>query len=207
MALGAARGLAYLHELADPPIIHRDIKSGNILLDYHLNAKVGDFGLSLLSNDRDNVTSQVKGTMGYFDPEYLNTRQLTEKSDVYSFGVVMLELISGRLPIVNNKYIVREVKVTMNETGNIYNLVDPVIHSETLIGIEEFVELALKCVEDSGDKRPSMGKVVKEIESIIQADEKNLKAVLSSYEVTSESGTSNSNSCFSESNVSEPFPR
>uniref|UniRef100_A0A803M3M9 non-specific serine/threonine protein kinase n=1 Tax=Chenopodium quinoa TaxID=63459 RepID=A0A803M3M9_CHEQI len=200
VALGAARGLAYLHELAEPPIIHRDIKSENILLDDHLNAKVADFGLSkLLSNDGDHVSSQVKGTMGYLDPEYLTTQQLTEKSDVYSFGVVMLELVSGRLPIENNKeYIVKEVKVTMNETGYIYNLVDPVIRSGNLIGMEEFVELALKCVECSGDKRPSMGKVVKEIESIIQASEKNLKAVLSSYAGTSDG---------SDSRISDPFPR
>ncbi|XP_056695851.1 leucine-rich repeat receptor protein kinase HPCA1 isoform X2 [Spinacia oleracea] len=208
VALGAARGLAYLHELAEPPIIHRDIKSENILLGDQLTAKVGDFGLSKLLRKDEDVTSQVKGTMGYLDPEYLSTQLLTEKSDVYSFGVVMLELVTGRLPIMTNKeYIVREVKVTMNDTGYIYNLVDPVIRYSNLTGMVEFVELALKCVEYSGDKRPSMGKVVKEIESIIQAGEKNLKDVLSSYPGTSDSSTSQSNkNSTSHSNSSKSGP-
>lgn len=142
------------------------------------------------------------------DPEYLSTQLLTEKSDVYSFGVVMLELVTGRLPIMTNKeYIVREVKVTMNDTGYIYNLVDPVIRYSNLTGMVEFVELALKCVEYSGDKRPSMGKVVKEIESIIQAGEKNLKDVLSSYPGTSDSSTSQSNkNSTSHSNSSKSGP-
>ncbi|XP_048495567.1 leucine-rich repeat receptor protein kinase HPCA1 isoform X4 [Beta vulgaris subsp. vulgaris] len=208
VSLGAARGLAYMHEFAEPPIIHRDIKSENILLDGHLNAKVGDFGLSKpFSNDRDHLTSYIKGTVGYLDPEYLITQRLTEKSDVYSFGVVMLELVSGRLPIENKVYIVREVKATMDETGYIYNLVDPEIRSGNLIGVEEFIELALKCVEDSGHKRPTMGEVVKELESIIQAGKNNLKAVLSSYEGTSEGSTSYSNSCLSENRGSCPLLR
>ncbi|CAO2817078.1 unnamed protein product [Amaranthus hypochondriacus] len=199
VALGAARGLAYLHELADPPIIHRDIKSGNILLDDYLNAKVGDFGLCKpVRNDTDYSTSQIKGTMGYLDPEYLSGRQLTEKSDVYSFGVVMLELITGRPPLEKNKgYIVQEVKVTMNETGYIYNLVDPVIRSGNLICIEEFTELALLCVEDSGYNRPSMSEVVKEIESIIQTARKSLSVVLSSYDGTSEIDSGQSSSVIS----------
>lgn len=179
VAVDAARGLAYLHELADPPIIHRDIKSDNILLDDQLNGKVADFGLSIpLSADRDHVTTQVKGTMGYLDPEYYMTQILTEKSDVYGFGVVMLELVTGKLPIEQNMYIVREVKEALKETGNIYYLVDRAISADTMTGVKEFVDLAMCCVEDTGDKRPSMSEVVKEIENIIQASD--FKAIVGS---------------------------
>ncbi|KAH9609565.1 hypothetical protein KSS87_010975 [Heliosperma pusillum] len=171
LALGAARGVAYLHELADPPIVHRDIKSDNILLDHQLIAKVADFGLSKpLTDHRDHITTQVKGTVGYLDPEYYMTQILTEKSDVYSFGVVMLELVTGRTPLQKNKYIVREVREMMKEKGNVHNLIDPTIGSVHLIGLEKFVELAMKCLQDSGEERPSMGDVVKEIEDFIQAN-------------------------------------
>ncbi|KAK3419482.1 hypothetical protein EUGRSUZ_G00039 [Eucalyptus grandis] len=173
VAIGAARGLAYLHELANPPIIHRDIKSTNILLDDHLNARVADFGLSKLlrEGERGHVTTQVKGTMGYLDPEYYMTQQLTEKSDVYSFGVLMLELLTARTPIEQGRYIVREVRVLMNKDKDLYNLqgiLDPAIGLGTsLKGLERFVELAMRCVEESGADRPTMGEVVKEIENIM----------------------------------------
>ncbi|XP_021815793.1 probable leucine-rich repeat receptor-like protein kinase At5g49770 [Prunus avium] len=172
--LGAARGLAYLHELANPPIIHRDIKSNNILLDKDLTAKVADFGLSksMADSGTDHVTTQVKGTMGYLDPEYYMTQQLTEKSDVYSFGVVMLELITARRPIEQGKYIVRVVQMAMDKTKDLYNLqevLDPYIGLGTeLKGLEIFVDLAMSCVEESQDKRPRMGEVVKVIEKITQ---------------------------------------
>ncbi|KAG5549932.1 hypothetical protein RHGRI_015036 [Rhododendron griersonianum] len=173
IALGTARGLQYLHELANPPIIHRDIKSNNILLDDRLNAKVADFGLSKLLGDpeKGHVTTQVKGTMGYMDPEYYMTQQLTEKSDVYSYGVVMLELVTARQPIDKGKYIVREVRQKMDRTKVGYNLqeiIDPAILGITLGGLEKFVDLALRCVEEAGVERPTMGEVVKEIESIMQ---------------------------------------
>ncbi|KAJ9141266.1 hypothetical protein P3X46_031819 [Hevea brasiliensis] len=174
IALGAARGLAYLHELANPPIIHRDIKTTNILLDERLNAKVADFGLSkpMSDTEKGHITTQVKGTMGYLDPEYYMTQQLTEKSDVYSFGVVMLELLTARKPIERGKYIVREVRMAMDRTKDLYNLhelLDPSIGLQTTLkGLDKFVDLAMECVKESGADRPIMGDVVKEIENILQ---------------------------------------
>ncbi|CAN8306747.1 unnamed protein product [Cochlearia groenlandica] len=175
IALGSGKGLAYLHELADPPIIHRDIKSNNILLDENLTAKVADFGLSKLVGDpeKTHVTTQVKGTMGYLDPEYYMTNQLTEKSDVYGFGVVMLELLTGKSPIERGKYVVREVKTKMDKSRSLYDLqelLDTTIiaSSSNLKGFEKYVDLALRCVEEEGMNRPSMGEVVKEIENIMQ---------------------------------------
>ncbi|WZY82644.1 hypothetical protein YC2023_029028 [Brassica napus] len=175
IALGSGKGLAYLHELADPPIIHRDIKSNNILLDENLTAKVADFGLSKIVGDpeKTHVTTQVKGTMGYLDPEYYMTNQLTEKSDVYGFGVVMLELLTGKSPIERGKYVVREVKTKMNKSRSLYDLqelMDTTIiaSSSNLKGFEKYVDLALRCVEEEGVNRPSMGEVVKEIENIMQ---------------------------------------
>ncbi|XP_024200443.2 leucine-rich repeat receptor protein kinase HPCA1 [Rosa chinensis] len=174
VALGAARGLAYLHEHATPSIIHRDVKPNNILLDKDLNAKVADFGLSksMAGSGRDHVTTQVKGTMGYLDPEYYMTQQLTEKSDVYSFGVVMLELITARRPIERGRYIVRVVQMTMDRKKDLYNLqeiLDPAIGLVTqLKGLEMFVDLAMSCVKELRARRPRMGEVVKEIENIIQ---------------------------------------
>ncbi|KAM5574173.1 leucine-rich repeat receptor protein kinase HPCA1 [Rosa sericea] len=174
IALGAARGVAYLHEFCDPPIIHRDIKSTNVLLDNRLNAKVGDFGLSktMGNSGRDHVSTQVKGTMGYMDPEYYMTQRLTEKSDVYGFGVLMLELLTARKPIEQGKYIVREVKMAMDKTKDLYNLhliLDSAIGlGTTLKGLERFVDLAMTCVEEQGVNRPTMSEVVKEIENIMQ---------------------------------------
>ncbi|KAI8022845.1 putative leucine-rich repeat receptor-like protein kinase [Camellia lanceoleosa] len=173
IALGAARGLQYLHELANPPIIHRDIKSNNILLDEYLNAKVSDFGLSKSIGDPENchITTQIKGTMGYLDPEYCMTQQLTEKSDVYGFGVLMIELITAKQPIEKGKYIVREVRQKIDKTKDLYDLheiIDPNILGTALKGLEKFVDLAMRCVEEEGAARPTMGEVVKEIENIMQ---------------------------------------
>ncbi|XVF29808.1 hypothetical protein REPUB_Repub16aG0003000 [Reevesia pubescens] len=186
IALGSARGLSYLHELANPPIIHRDIKSSNILLDENLTAKVADFGLSKLVSDgsKGHVSTQVKGTLGYLDPEYYMTQQLTEKSDVYSFGVVMLELIMAKQPIEKGKYIVREVRTMMDkkdeEHYGLRELMDPSIRSTgNLLGFGKFLELAMQCVEDSATDRPTMSEVVKAIETILQNDGMNTNSTTS----------------------------
>jgi len=98
IAVGAARGLQYLHCEANPPVIYRDLKSANILLDYNLKPKLSDFGLAKLGpvGDNTHVSTRVMGTYGYCAPEYAMSGKLTLKSDIYSFGVVLLELITGR---------------------------------------------------------------------------------------------------------------
>ncbi|KAH9289277.1 hypothetical protein KI387_033394 [Taxus chinensis] len=180
IALGSARGLTYLHELANPPIIHRDVKSCNILLDENLNAKVADFGLSKLVADggaeaggKGHVSTQVKGTLGYLDPEYYMTQQLSEKSDVYSFGIVLLELITARLPIEGGKYIVRLVTNALEDGGIAFlqeELMDPELREYNLTGFGEFLDLALSCVKEYGSERPSMREVVKQLESIVDME-------------------------------------
>ncbi|KAH9332073.1 hypothetical protein KI387_004181 [Taxus chinensis] len=183
IALGSAKGLSYLHEHANPPIIHRDVKSENILLDDNLTAKVADFGVSKLVVDaggKGHVSSEIKGTLGYLDPEYYMTQKLTEKSDVYGFGVVLMEILTARHPIERGKYIVREVKGALGMDGmkGVKEIVDPVLiqlrdlDSEAesqagLPGLETFVNVAVRCVEDGAANRPSMSEVVKELEAIV----------------------------------------
>jgi serine/threonine protein kinase len=105
IAAGAAKGLEYLHDKANPPVIYRDLKSSNILLDEGFHPKLSDFGLAKLGpvGDKTHVSTRVMGTYGYCAPEYAMTGQLTLKSDVYSFGVVFLELITGRKAIDNTR--------------------------------------------------------------------------------------------------------
>ncbi|XP_045819707.1 probable receptor-like serine/threonine-protein kinase At4g34500 isoform X1 [Trifolium pratense] len=104
IAIGTAKGLSYLHEGLEPKVVHRDIKSSNILLDKNWNAKVSDFGLAkLLGSEKTHVTTRVMGTFGYVSPEYASTGMLNERSDVYSFGVLLMEIITGRTPIDYSK--------------------------------------------------------------------------------------------------------
>nr|CAD1829180.1 unnamed protein product [Ananas comosus var. bracteatus] len=176
VALGVARGLTYLHELASPPIVHRDIKSSNMLLDEHLSAKVSDFGISRLigGDSRSYITTQVKGTMGYLDPEYCMTQQLTEKSDVYSFGVLLLEIITAKNPVERGYYIVREVKVMLDKSKDLYGvceLLDPELNLGTRSGgFARYIDLAMRCIEEYGVDRPTMKEVANEIEKIMQMD-------------------------------------
>ncbi|KAL5230217.1 hypothetical protein ABZP36_028993 [Zizania latifolia] len=175
IALDSARGLAYLHDHANPPIIHRDVKSTNILLDEKMTAKVADFGLSLLVPDSEEgqLCTNIKGTPGYLDPEYCMTQQLTAKSDVYSFGVVLLELIVAKPPIYKEKYIVQAVETALDMGDHMYcglkDVMDPVLQrTGDLLGFSRFLKLALQCVEEFGADRPSMNDIVREIELIMQ---------------------------------------
>ncbi|XP_058750413.1 probable LRR receptor-like serine/threonine-protein kinase At1g06840 [Vicia villosa] len=172
IALGSAKGLMYLHNEADPPIFHRDVKASNILLDSKLAAKVADFGLSRLAPVPDmegivpgHVSTVVKGTPGYLDPEYFLTHKLTDKSDVYSLGVVFLELLTGMHPISHGKNIVREVNISY-QAGVIFSIIDERMGSYPSEHVEKFLTLALKCCNDEPDNRPKMAEVVRELENI-----------------------------------------
>ncbi|OWM81597.1 hypothetical protein CDL15_Pgr007635 [Punica granatum] len=174
IALGAAKGILYLHTEANPPVYHRDIKASNILLDSKLTAKVADFGLSRLAPLLDeegavphHVSTIVKGTPGYLDPEYFLTHKLTDKSDVYSLGVVFLELLTGMQPISHGKNIVREVNMA-NQSGMMFSIIDSKMGSYPSECIEKFVTLALMSCDDKPDRRPSMLDVVRELESILR---------------------------------------
>ncbi|KAJ8632951.1 hypothetical protein MRB53_026287 [Persea americana] len=172
LAIGSAKGILYLHTEADPPIFHRDIKATNILLDAKFTAKVADFGLSRLAPVPDvegitpgHISTVVKGTPGYLDPEYFLTHKLTDKSDVYSLGVVFLELLTGMHPISHGKNIVREVNVAY-QSGMMFSMVDDKMGSYPSECVEQFVSLALRCCQDETENRPSMAEVVRELENI-----------------------------------------
>ncbi|KAG5380323.1 hypothetical protein IGI04_028165 [Brassica rapa subsp. trilocularis] len=180
IAAGAARGLAYLHEDCHPRIIHRDIKSSNILLEDNFDARVSDFGLARLALDcNTHITTRVMGTFGYLAPEYASSGKLTEKSDVYSFGVVLLELITGRKPVDTSQPLGEESLVEWArplishavETEEFDSLEDPKLGGN-YVGYEMFrmIEAAGACVRHSAAKRPRMGQVVRALESLSAED-------------------------------------
>ncbi|XP_040944487.1 probable LRR receptor-like serine/threonine-protein kinase At1g06840 isoform X2 [Gossypium hirsutum] len=173
IALGSAKGILYLHTEAHPPVFHRDIKASNILLDSKLNAKVADFGLSRLApalEDEgavpDHVSTVVRGTPGYLDPEYFLTHKLTDRSDVYSLGVVFLEMLTGMRPISHDRNIVREVN-TAHQSGLMMSIIDGRMGCYPSECIERFAGLALSCCDNKPEKRPSMLDVVKQLEFIL----------------------------------------
>ncbi|KAG6697109.1 hypothetical protein I3843_09G176600 [Carya illinoinensis] len=174
VAEDAAKGIEYLHTGCVPAIIHRDLKSSNILLDKHMKAKVSDFGLSKLAVDgASHVSSIVRGTVGYLDPEYYISQQLTDKSDIYSFGVILLELISGQEAISNESFgincrnIVQWAKLHI-ESGDIQGIIDPSLNHEFDIqSMWKIAEKALMCVQPHGHMRPSISEVLKEIQDAI----------------------------------------
>ncbi|KAH1052129.1 hypothetical protein GYH30_021804 [Glycine max] len=169
IALDSATGLEYLHKYCKPPIVHRDVKTSNILLDEDFHAKVSDFGLSkIFSNECDtHVLTKIAGTPGYMDPEYQITNKLTEKSDVYSFGIVLLEIITGHPAILKtheNTHIVQWVNSMLADEGEIDSIMDPrlqgIYDSETA---SKVVHVAMACLAPSSIKRPTMDQVVKEL--------------------------------------------
>ncbi|KAF8653210.1 hypothetical protein HU200_062665 [Digitaria exilis] len=168
--LGTAKGLMYLHEGLEPKVVHRDVKSSNILLDKHWNAKLSDFGLAkLLGSERSYVTTRVMGTFGYVAPEYAGTGMLNETSDIYSFGILIMEIISGRVPVDYNRppgevNLVDWLK-TMVSTRNSDGVVDPKIPKKpTSRAVKKALLVALRCVDPDASKRPKIGHVIHMLE-------------------------------------------
>lgn len=169
--VGTAKALAYLHEAIEPKVVHRDIKSSNILIDDDFNAKVSDFGLAkLLGAGKSHVTTRVMGTFGYVAPEYANTGLLNERSDIYSFGVVLLEAITGRDPVdygrPNNEVNLVDWLKMMVGSRRFEEVVDPNIDMKpSTRALKRALLAALRCVDPDSEKRPKMSQVVRMLES------------------------------------------
>lgn len=169
IALDVARGLEYLHDGAVPPVIHRDIKSSNILLDLSMRARVADFGLSR-EEMVDGHASNLRGTIGYLDPEYVSTRTFTKKSDVYSYGVLLFELIAARSP---EQGLMEYVELAaMNAEGGTgwEEIVDARLEGKFNVGeLNEVANMAYKCVNRNPKKRPSMRDTVQVLSRVLKS--------------------------------------
>ncbi|CAA7402423.1 unnamed protein product [Spirodela intermedia] len=170
ICIGIARGLAYLHEESRLKIVHRDIKTTNVLLDKDLNAKISDFGLAKLDEEENtHISTRIAGTMGYMAPEYAMRGYLTYKADVYSFGVVALEIVSGKS---NAKFLPKDDYIylldwacVLQEKGTLLELVDPALGTNFSIEeAQQMLNLALLCTNQSPTLRPAMSTVVAMLE-------------------------------------------
>ncbi|KAI8537705.1 hypothetical protein RHMOL_Rhmol09G0045400 [Rhododendron molle] len=171
ICIGAARGLDYLHTGTEQSFIHRDVKTTNILLDERWEAKVSDFGLSkdTASQSQTHVSTVVKGTFGYLDPDYFLTQRLTKKSDVYAFGVVMLEVLCGR-PAVDTTLEEEQISLVFwvrqcIQEGSLDQVIDPPLRGQISPGsLKHFVEVASNCLQDRPTGRPTMSEVAASLE-------------------------------------------
>ncbi|KAG9455557.1 hypothetical protein H6P81_000065 [Aristolochia fimbriata] len=178
IAEGAAKGLEYLHETANPPVIYRDFKASNILLDEEYNPKLSDFGLAKLgpTGDKTHVSTRVMGTYGYCAPEYAMTGQLTTASDVYSFGVVFLEIITGRRAIDNSKPTSEQNLVTwaqplFKDRRKFTQMADPALKGEYPVkGLYQALAVAAMCLQEEASTRPLISDVVTALEYLSVKD-------------------------------------
>ncbi|KAK8930490.1 Receptor-like serine/threonine-protein kinase [Platanthera zijinensis] len=175
IALGAAKGLAFLHEEAKRPVIYRDFKTSNILLDADYNAKLSDFGLAKdgPEGDKTHVSTRVMGTYGYAAPEYVMTGHLTSRSDVYSFGVVLLEIMTGRRSMDNNRprgehSLVEWARPNLGERRRFYRLIDPRLEGNfSFRGAQKTAQLAHRCLRRDPKARPLMSEVVEALKPLV----------------------------------------
>lgn len=181
--LGTAKGLAYLHDGLEPKVVHRDVKSSNILLDRQWNPKVSDFGLAkLLQPETSYVTTRVMGTFGYVAPEYASTGMLNETSDVYSFGVLIMELITGRNPVDYTRphgevHLVEWLKFMVGDKRS-EEVLDPKLAVRPPPrALKRALLLALRCIDPDAQKRPKMGHVVHmlEMDDLLFHDDRNVE--------------------------------
>lgn len=169
--LGIAKALSYLHEAIEPKVVHRDIKSSNILIDHDFNGKLSDFGLAkLLDSGESHINTRVMGTFGYVAPEYANTGMLNEKSDIYSFGVLLLEAVTGRDPVDYNR-VANEVNLVewlkmMVGNRRAEEVVDPTLDPKpSTHALKRALLVALRCVDPDSEKRPKMSQVVRMLDA------------------------------------------
>ncbi|KAH1199292.1 Cold-responsive protein kinase 1 [Glycine max] len=176
---GTASGLSFLHEEAQPNIVHRDIKASNILLDGSFNPKIGDFGLAKLFPDNvTHVSTRVAGTVGYLAPEYALLGQLTKKADVYSFGILMLEIISGKsssIAAFEEDYLVLvEWAWKLKGENRLLDLVDSELSEYDESVVYRFLIVALFCTQSAAQHRPSMKQVLEMLSKEVHLNEKAL---------------------------------
>ncbi|PRQ29723.1 putative protein kinase RLK-Pelle-WAK family [Rosa chinensis] len=167
IATQSAEALSHLHSSISTPIIHRDVKTSNILLDDDYTAKVSDFGASrLVPSGQTDIQTLVLGTFGYLDPEYLQSNQLTEKSDVYSFGVVLVELLTSKVPVSKDRCLTSIFLASMEEGWLNQILDDGMVNEENIETVKKVANLAKRCLRVNGEERPTMKEVVKELEEM-----------------------------------------